>query len=132
MKRLSLPGLLVCLASPALAQEQPLTGEEFAAFVEGKTMDTYNETGQFGVETFLPDRRTLWRDADDRCLKGSWTETDGIICYTYEDDDPGPFCSSFYVRGDWLLGFGDGIWGNDPIMLRPSEDVVTCDDFPGS
>ena len=125
------PALLACLAFPTWAQERPLTGDEFATIVEGKTMDTYDETGRFGVETFLPGRRTLWRDAD-QCLKGIWTETDGIICYSYEGVDAGPFCSSFYDRGGWLLGFEDGIWGNDPIMLYPSEDVVTCDDFVGS
>ncbi len=130
MMRRLLCGSLACLAVPAAAQESPLTGDEFAAIVEGKTMDTFNETGLFGVETFLPGRRTLWRDAD-RCLKGSWTEVDGIICYTYEDVDAGPFCSRFYDRGGWLIGFEDGIWGNDPIMLYPSDDVVTCD-FVGS
>lgn len=129
MRRGLLP--LLCLFSlPAAAQERPLTGQEFEAFVQGRTMDTYDETGLFGVETFLPGRHTLWRSFD-RCQKGTWTEKDGIICYTYEGDDA-RYCSSFYNRGEWLMGFGDGIWGYDPIMLYPSDEVVTCDDFIGS
>ena len=63
-----------------------MTGEEFEAFVQGRTMNTYKETGLSGVETFLPDRHTRWRSLD-RCLKGTWTEEDGTICYTYEGVD---------------------------------------------
>jgi hypothetical protein len=129
--RLTLYVTVACLALPAVGQERALTGDEFAALVKGKTMDTYDETGLFGVETFLPGRRTLWRNSDV-CLKGTWTETDGIICYTYEDDTSGPYCRSFYDRGGWLMGFENDIRGNNPIMLYPSDDVVTCDDFLGS
>lgn len=131
MTRPFLVVLLASLALPAAGQEHPLTGAEFEAIVTGKTMDTYDETGLFGVETFLPGRRTLWRSAD-QCLQGTWSETGGIICYTYEGDDAGPYCSSFYDRGGWLMGFEDGVWGTDPIMLYPSDDVVTCDDVIGS
>lgn len=119
------------LGSPALAQEKPLSGTDFEAIVEGKTMNTYDETGLFGVETFLPDRRTIWRDAES-CLHGTWTETGGIICYTYEGDPDGPYCSSFFDRGGWLLGYEDGIWGKDPILLYPTEDRVSCEDLLGT
>ncbi|MGL4236262.1 MAG: hypothetical protein ACRCSW_09335 [Tabrizicola sp.] len=122
--------VLSLFALPAMAQERPLSGAEFGALVEGKTMDTFDLDGLFGVETFLPGRKTLWRDSE-RCLKGTWTETDGMICYTYEGD-AGPFCSTFYDRGDWIIGFRGGVWGSDPIMLYPSRDVVTCEDFLGS
>lgn len=130
MTRFWLMPAFALLPLAAAGQERPLTGAEFEAFVQGRTMDTYNETGIFGVESFLPNRRALWRDSE-RCLKGTWTEADGIVCYTYEGED-GRFCSSFYDRGGWLIGFADGIWGNDPIMLHPSDDPVTCDDFLGS
>lgn len=39
------------------------------------------------------------------------SETDCIICYSNKGDDQGPYCSSFYDRGGWLMGFEDGIWG---------------------
>ena len=123
--------LLAALTLPAAGQDRPLTGAEFEAIVTGKTMDTYDQSGLFGVETFLPGRRTLWRSGD-LCLKGTWTETDGIICYSYEGDDTGPYCRTFYDRGGWLMGFENGNWGTDPIMLYPSDDEVTCDDFIGS
>jgi hypothetical protein len=134
--------LLAILPAAAIAQspgdpspadssptDKPLTAEAFEAIVEGKTMDTYSDSGWFGVETFLPGRRTIWRDAD-RCLHGTWREQDGMICYDYENGE-GPFCSSFHDRGGWLLGWEDGIWGNDPILLYPSRDFVTCEGFTG-
>jgi hypothetical protein len=128
--RWCLAPLLAMIPLPALAQEQPLSGDAFEDFVEGRTMNTYNDTGLFGVETFLPGRRTIWRDAEI-CLHGIWREQDGMICYEYENG-AGPFCSSFYDRGGWLLGFGDGIWGNDSILLYPSSETVTCEDFLGT
>jgi hypothetical protein len=115
---------------PAMAEDRPMTGAEFEAFVEGRTMDTYNDAGLLGVETFLPGRRTLWRD-ESHCLKGTWTVQEEMICYTYEGEE-GRFCSSFHDRGDWLIGFREGVWGEDPIMLQPSTDVVTCDEIPSS
>lgn len=116
-------------ALPQTATDQPLTAEAFEALVEGKTMDTYGDGGWFGVETFLPGRRTIWRDAE-RCLHGTWRAEGGMICYDYENGE-GPFCSSFHDRGGWLLGWEDGIWGNDPILLYPSKDFVTCKGFTG-
>jgi hypothetical protein len=123
---------VTALAQTALAQsatDPPLTAETFEALVEGKTMDTYNDSGWFGIETFLPGRRTIWRDAD-RCLHGTWYERDGMICYDYEGGG-GPFCSSFHDRGGWLMGWRNGIWGNDPILLYPSDEFVTCEGFTG-
>lgn len=56
---------------PTLAQgDLPMTPEAFERFVEGRTMDTHNRTGRYGVETFLPGRRAIWRDAE-QCLEGS-------------------------------------------------------------
>jgi hypothetical protein len=122
--------VLCLLGMPAAAQEQPMTGGEFQAFVEGRTMDTYDENGVFGVETFLPGRRSLWRDSG-RCLKGTWRPEGDLICFTYEGD-PGPYCSAFYDRGTWLMGFEDGVWGEEPILLYPSDDAVSCDGFLGT
>jgi hypothetical protein len=129
--------LVATLPATAMAQtgndqtatDLPLTAEAFEAIVEGRTMDTYDDTGLFVVETFLPGRRTIWRDAD-HCLQGTWREQDGMICYDYENG-AGPFCSSFHDRGGWLIGWEDGIWGNDPILLYPSNEFVTCEGFTG-
>lgn len=93
-------------------------------------MDTFDDRGWFGVETFLPGRRTLWRDFD-RCLKGTWSETDGIVCYSYEGDE-GPYCSTFFDRGSFIIGFRGGSFGVDPIMLYPTDEPVTCEAFLGS
>ena len=124
-------GITLALGQGARAQEAPLSGAAFEALVQGKTMNTYSETGLIGVETFLPNRRTIWRDAN-RCMLGTWTETDGIICYTYENDPQSPYCRAYFDRGGWLLGYKTSIWRNDAIRLYPTTDSVSCDDFLGT
>ncbi|MFN6004497.1 MAG: hypothetical protein ACK47S_00855, partial [Paracoccaceae bacterium] len=64
---LALAGQAVAQSSDAPAADPPLSTEAFEAFVEGRTMDTHDQTGRYGVETFLPGRRAIWRDAE-QCL----------------------------------------------------------------
>ena len=67
-----LPGLALAEDTPPQpAADPPMTAEAFERFVEGRTMDTHDQTGRYGVETFLPGRRAIWRDAE-QCLEGSW------------------------------------------------------------
>ena len=47
-----------------------MTAEAFERFVEGRTMDTHDQTGRYGVETFLPGRRAIWRDAEQETVRG--------------------------------------------------------------
>lgn len=113
----------------AAQSDPPLTTEAFERFVEGRTMDTYDQTGRYGVETFLPGRRSIWRDAA-QCLEGSWRPEGDLICFFYEGD-PEPFCRSYHDRGGWLMSWLDGDRGTEPIMLYPAEEVVTCEGYSG-
>lgn len=83
MRRLAL--LLTFLSGLAFAEstapepaDPPMTAEAFERFVQGRTMDTHNQTGRYGVETFLPGRRAIWRDAE-QCLEGSWRPQGDLI-----------------------------------------------------
>ena len=123
--------LLLALTAPALAQEidPPLTAEAFERIVQGKTFDTYDQTGIYGVETFLPGRRAIWRDAEE-CKEGTWRMQGPLICFDYQGD-PTPHCWTYHDRGGWMMAWYEGDRTNDPIMLYPSKDVVTCEGFFG-
>lgn len=109
--------------------DAPLTAEAFERFVEGRTMDTHDQTGRYGVETFLPGRRAIWRDAD-QCLEGRWRPQGEMICFDYQGD-PMSYCWTYHDRGGWLMAWLDGDRGNDPILLYPSDELVTCEGFFG-
>jgi hypothetical protein len=121
--------VLMCLAQAAFAQDLPLSAEAFEKMVEGRTMDTHDSTGRYGVETFLPGRRAIWRDAD-RCLEGTWRPEGEMICFDYLGE-PYPYCWTYHDRGGWLMAWLDGDRASAPIMLYPSEDLVTCDGYFG-
>lgn len=121
--------LLLCLL-PCLARaEPPLTAEAFEALVEGKTMDTHNSSGVYGVETFLPGRRAIWRDAS-QCLEGTWRPEGEMICFDYIGE-PAPYCWTYHDRDGWLMGWLDGDRRSEPILLYPSSSLVTCEGFLG-
>jgi hypothetical protein len=125
--------LCLLLAAPALAQDAdpPLTAGEFEAIVQGRTFDTHAYSGgPYGVETFLPGRRAIWRDAED-CKEGTWRAEGALICFDYEGE-PGPHCWTYHDRGGWLMGWYLGDRSYDPIMLYPGAEVVTCEGFLGA
>ena len=118
------------LAFAVLAQaDPPLTAEGFEALVQGRTFDTHNGSGRYGVETFLPGRRSIWRDAA-QCMEGRWRAQGNLICFDYQGD-PTPYCWTYHDRGGWLEAWLDGDRGSKPIMLYPAEEVVTCEGYFG-
>lgn len=129
MKTAALVILLAVLPLTALAETPALSAEAFERLVEGKTFDTHDQTGRYGVETFLPGRRAIWRDAD-RCLEGRWRPEGDLICFDYIGE-PTPFCWTYHDQGGWMTAYLDGDQTMVPITLYPSKDVVTCEGFLG-
>ena len=131
--RRALAALLLLWGPLAAAEttiaDPPLSAEAFEALVEGRTMDTHDLSGRYGVETFLPGRRAIWRDAT-ACLEGTWRPQGDLICFDYEGE-PEPYCWTYHDRGGWLEAWLDGDRTNAPIMLYPSTDIVTCDGYFG-
>ena len=115
--------------SPDPSADPPLAADAFERFVEGRTMDTYDQTGRYGVETFLPGRRAIWRDAD-QCLEGKWRPQGEMICFDYQGVDTS-YCWTYHDRGSWLMAWLDGDRKNNPIMLQPSKELVTCEGYFG-
>ena len=83
--------LFALLASPALA-EAPMTGAEFEAYVEGRTL-SFGTVGNpsYGVEKYLPNREVIWSPGEGTCYDGIWYDQGEDICFLYEHD-PEPKC----------------------------------------
>lgn len=128
MRRLAL-ALLLLPAAAFAETDPPLTAEAFESIVEGRTFDTHTPAGRYGVETFLPGRRAIWRDAE-QCLQGTWRPEGELICFDYEGD-PFSHCWTYHDRDGWLEAWLDGDRGTEPIMLYPADEVVTCEGYFG-
>ena len=126
---LLLPAVALAEGTALQPADPPMTAEAFERFVQGRTMDTHDRTGRYGVETFLPGRRAIWRDAA-QCLEGSWRPQGDQICFDYRGIDT-PYCWTYHDRGGWLMAWLDGNRAGEPIMLYPAEEVVTCEGYFG-
>jgi hypothetical protein len=82
--------ILILHASVASAQHA-MSGPDFEAFVEGRSLHFEQAGRHFGSEQFFSGRRSLWRYPDGTCTPGRWREKTGLICFTYEDI-PGDQC----------------------------------------
>jgi hypothetical protein len=129
MRALALCTLL--LAAPAMAGEKPLSAEEFDALTKGTTFDTYSWGAIYGIEKFLPDRRSLWQDADG-CKYGTWAQVGEQICFYYEDDPQNPDCWIYVDTPEGILGYYQGDMADAPITLLPSATRMTCDEYIGA
>ncbi len=87
--------IFALLATPALA-ETPMTGVEFEAYVEGRTL-SFGTLGNpnYGVEKYLPNRQVIWSREPGQCVDGVWYEQGEDICFLYEHD-PEPKCWRTY------------------------------------
>ncbi len=134
MRRIALCAALLTaplLAQASLAGEKPLTAEEFDALTAGTTFDTYSYGSVYGIEKFLPDRRSLWQDADG-CKYGTWAQVGEQICFYYEDDPANPDCWIYTRSEDGILGYYNGDLSDAPITLLPSATKMTCDEYIGA
>lgn len=117
--------LAALLAAPALA-ETPMTAEQFAAHVTGKTI-TYRQFDYvFGTEEYLPDRKVRWSVSPDLCQYGSWYPQDDDICFVYEYD-PVPHCWTFWLKDGTLVALStDGAPGQELFEAAASDQPLPC------
>lgn len=99
--------LLLLAATPALAEE-PMSGAEFEAYTEGKTLLYAHEGQTYGGEDYLPGRRVRWSFLDGKCLAGTWYDSGELICFSYEDAPDAPVCWRFYAQPGGLRAELDG------------------------
>jgi hypothetical protein len=119
----------VVLATPAVAEDPPMTAEAFDSRTLGRVMDTYDGTGIYGIEEFLPGRRVIWQDGGG-CMRGTWEQIGDQICFDYEDRSE-LVCWTYHDRGGWIMGWFEGDRTSEPIMLVETQNPLTCDDFLG-
>ncbi len=78
--------LLALLATPAVAQDAPgLSATEFDAYVAGKTLSWALPGQPWGTEEYLPNRQVQWATRPGECQIGTWYESSGQICFSYQD-----------------------------------------------
>ncbi len=120
----------IAAAASVSAEDAPLTADQFDALTAGTTFDTYDSGSIYGIEKFLPGRRSIWQDAS-RCMYGTWAQVGEQICFTYEDDPANPDCWTYFKKEDSIIGYLDGNASIAPITLLPSVTKMTCDDYIG-
>jgi hypothetical protein len=125
MHQLLRAAILAVLPVAALAQT-PMTGDDFDAYVTGKTL-TYSQYGTiFGTEEYLPDRRVRWAFTEDLCQYGSWYPQDENICFVYEYD-PVPHCWTFWKDGDRLMALSvNDAPGAELSEVEQTDTPLTC------
>ena len=119
---------LALLGSPATAQEERLSGDEFSALVTGRTL-SFSQQGQpYGAEEYRRDRSVLWSFANGECQHGFWSEgPDETICFVYEDRPDRPICWEFFRDGK---DFKTRVLGADPerdlTVTNISKERLQC------
>ena len=117
IRRFAILSMVLAQVSPAQAG---MTGDDFDAYTQGKTL-FYGFEGQVcGVERYLPNRRVLWSFLDGNCKEGVWYEQEDQICFLYEDRLD-PQCWVFTESGGGLIAQFEG----DPAQteLYEAEDI---------
>ncbi len=118
--------ILALLPLPALA-EQAMTGAEFDAYSQGKTL-FYATGGQsYGAEQYLPDHRVVWAFLGDECRRGTWYETGENICFVYDDTPDAPQCWTFYQGAGGLSArFQGDAPGSELVEVNQSPEPLVC------
>ena len=93
--------LLTFLLSASILAAQPLSGDAFEDYTNGKTL-YFSEGGEaYGAERYLPGRRVEWSFLDGKCKSGDWYADGPSICFVYEDR-PEPQCWQFEATANGL------------------------------
>ncbi|MFD1912234.1 hypothetical protein [Halodurantibacterium flavum] len=121
--------LAACLvAMPAALQAQaPMTGDEFDAYTQGRTL-TFSSGGvPYGIEQYLPNREVIWAFVGQECRRGKWFDNGGQICFTYEKDGALQ-CWIFRETEEGLSAqFQDGTGaGTELVEVEQSSEPLSC------
>lgn len=114
--------ILLCLLLPASMMAQDIISpDEFEEYAEGYTL-YFSENGQhYGSEQFLANRRTVWRAGDGTCVNGKWVDSEGDMCFIY-DNDTGVHCWTTYrAEGRIFVQSTTGPADANPTLLELSE-----------
>lgn len=124
-----LPLLALALAAstlPAHAQA-PMSGAEFEAYTQGRTL-YYNSLGQaYGVEEYLPGKRVRWSFLDGQCKEGYWYQQEQFICFVYEHQPGAPQCWTFWDEAGGMRAlFENDPSGTELYEVTDAEEPMLC------
>ncbi|MBV1868031.1 MAG: hypothetical protein KUG69_09020 [Marinosulfonomonas sp.] len=114
-------------ASWAFADD-PLTGEEFETYTQGRTL-TYFEGGlAYGIEEYRPGRQVRWAFDGSECHDGQWWEAEkGLICFAYDNAPDITQCWNFFKSGKGLRAiFMNEPQGRTLYEARASHEPMLC------
>ncbi|MEP1969469.1 hypothetical protein [Shimia sp.] len=118
--------LTACLLGTNVSAQSAMTGPEFDAYTQGKTLFFAADGQQYGVEEYLPDNRVRWSFMDGQCKEGLWYEQANQICFVYEDSVR-PQCWSFYLSpGGISAVFEDNSDGRVLYEVQASSEEMIC------
>lgn len=121
--------VLALLAAPGFSYaEDFLSPEAFNSYSEGTTL-YFAQNGQpFGVEQYLPDRKSIWQYSDGTCVKGIWFDQGDRICFTYENDAKGTAqCWRFLQKGARFAARADGRGPQDDLeVIWQDAEPIAC------
>ena len=95
--------LLSLLLVSAAWGETPLSGDDFEALVQGKTLTFSVGDAPYGIEYYAPNRNVIWSFTDGVFVNGQWfeqqTQTGPTICFVYERNPEQQCCQVFDIDG---------------------------------
>ncbi|MCH2163433.1 MAG: hypothetical protein MK098_02095 [Marinovum sp.] len=119
--------LFFALFIGSLAHAQPMTGEQFESYVEGKTLYFASEGVDYGAEDYLSNRRVRWSFLDGECQEGYWYEApETQICFVYDKRPDDPQCWTFEQRGGGLIATFTGESGRVLYEARRTDAPLMC------
>ena len=120
---------LIAVSGTAIAEDapRPMTEQEFAARVTGKTF-FFSQSGQsFGAESYETDRSVTWTYGDGACVDGGWYADGDQICFAYIGNENDPICWHFFDTAGTITA---RIVGADPIedltVTGEIDSVLPC------
>ena len=120
--------LVLALLPGAAWVAEPLTGAEFDAYTQGKTM-TYAEGGRvWGREQYLPGAKVIWAFEGEDCKHGTWEEAEpGLICFSYDDDPSDVECWKFFMGDGGLEALSTKGGGGFPLAaIEETDTPLAC------
>lgn len=112
-------------AEAGLPPGPALSAEAFDRLTLGTRMDTYSPSGLYGVEEFLPGKRSVWRDAFG-CKSATWEAVGDQICFRYEDDPAQPDCWVYKLVNGEIRGWLNGDPRGPQVLLVPGNSPMDC------
>lgn len=119
--------LMATATATVSAAQTPLSGAEFEAYTEGRTLWFYSGGQAYGAERYKPGRQVEWSFLDGECQDGHWYESGQFICFLYDYDPESPQCWTFFREGNGLRALFEGVDGGTELYeASDADDEMLC------